>query len=811
DGDEVVYLNQLKYNPDAPLNLRVQVTDNRSPVLALYGGSCTVGSTGCMLGIDYRDVPVLTAMRQVNGTSWYLIAKMDREEFYAPLRAIAWLSSGSLLVVLLVTALTLVIKQSRREEQLVQRQLSVERESQEWYRTFFECSQDAMFTLVPPDWRYTSANAAAMRLMGVERYEDLISPFELSPEFQPDGKTSQEAAYGIHDVAMREGSHRFEWLHQRKNGEQFFASVSLTRMELREQTVVLARVRDITEQKRAQEIVLENERRFRAIFEQAPLGIALLHAPTGKFLRINDKYCEILGRTRESLLSGLDAQMVTYPEDLPKELDCMRRLRAGEVRSLTWQKRHARTDGSLIWVNITVVPMQDDGGSIPCFLAMVQDISEQKQVEEEIQRKHRQLEEASQQARAMAVQAEVANRAKSEFLANMSHEIRTPMTAIIGYADVIDDGCLGACNFGCGLLREAVFTIRRNGGHLLSLINDILDLSRVESGKMVFEYKTYSLSDIVEEVASLMRVRIDEKGLTYDTEYIGAVPETMTTDLVRLRQVLVNLVGNAIKFTQTGGVRVVIRYLPDGTKPMLQFDVVDTGIGMTADQAKRLFQPFTQADSSMTRRFGGSGLGLVIAKQMANLMGGDVVIADTQPGLGTRFRLTIPTGPLKNVRMIEDPALNAVHKSSQHKATPASLTNMLVDARVLLAEDGVDNQRLISHVLKMAGAEVVSVDNGQYALDAVADATAKNERFDVILMDMQMPVLDGYEATRALRRKGYEGTIIALTAHAMSGDREKCIAAGCNDYTTKPINRPELIKLIADSIQASKEKEAVTT
>ena len=426
-------------------------------------------------------------------------------------------------------------------------------------------------------------------------------------------------------------------------------------------------------------------------------------------------------------------------------------------------------------------------------------------MEQELRNANSYLEDLSTRAHEMAAKAEAASIAKSEFLANMSHEIRTPMTAILGYAELIADtlDCCTECptHTGCTTRienRQYLATIRRNGEHLLNVINDILDLSRVEAGRMAVEHIPCSLRAIIEEVASTMRVKATAKQLAYNTEFIGPIPETIQSDPGRLRQILINLVANAIKFTEAGGVRVIVRCVADVPKPFVQFDVVDTGIGMTEEQTSQLFNAFVQADTSMSRRFGGSGLGLAIARNLARMLGGDVSIVETQPNLGTRFRLTVATGPLKDVRMIEESMIDSTPSSEDPEAVPALTAKRAIEGIiVLLVEDSPDNQRLISQQLRSAGANVVTADNGQTGLEAALNARDSGRPFDIILMDMQMPVLDGYEATRQLRRNDYAGVIIALTAHAMAADRDKCLAAGCNAYATKPIDRSDLIRIIS--------------
>jgi len=379
----------------------------------------------------------------------------------------------------------------------------------------------------------------------------------------------------------------------------------------------------------------------------------------------------------------------------------------------------------------------------------------------------------------------------------MSHEIRTPMTAILGFTENLLDAELAESD-----RRQAIHTIHRNGTHLLELINDILDLSKIEAGKMDVERLRCAPCGLVAEVGSLVRVRVEAKKLAFDVEYVGAIPETIRTDPTRLRQILINLIGNAVKFTETGRVRLVVRFL-EADPAMLQFDVVDTGIGMDRQHAAELFKPFTQADSSTTRKFGGTGLGLAISRRLAQMLGGDVSLVDTQLGVGTRFRATVATGSLDGVTMLTDPA-TATAIGQRH--APARRDGgdgvHLRGCRILLAEDGPDNQRLISHVLRKAGAEVMVVENGQLAVDVALAVHEVGEPFDVILMDMQMPVLDGYQATAALRNKDYIGPIIALTAHAMAGDRDKCLQAGCDDYATKPIQRKKLIATIQARLHA---------
>jgi CheY-like chemotaxis protein/HPt (histidine-containing phosphotransfer) domain-containing protein len=375
----------------------------------------------------------------------------------------------------------------------------------------------------------------------------------------------------------------------------------------------------------------------------------------------------------------------------------------------------------------------------------------------------------------------------------MSHEIRTPMTSIIGYADLLLDPESSSTE------RLAhIQTIRRNGEHLLTILNDILDLSKIEAGKMTIEQVRCSPSMIIVDVASLMRVRAKDKGLFFEVHYQTPIPETIKSDPTRLRQLLVNLVGNAIKFTASGGIRILARCEnPTTASPTLTLEVVDTGIGLSDTQVAQLFQPFVQADTSTTRKFGGTGLGLAICRRLAHMLGGDIAV-DSSPGRGSSFRLTIAAGSLEGVKMFEELQEAGLPESGPLPTDVGASAPESLDCTVLLAEDGLDNQLLISTHLKRSGARVAIAENGRLAMEMALAATLAKEPYDVILMDMQMPEMDGYAATSELRRRGYTGPIVALTAHAMAGDRERCIGAGCTDYLTKPIGRSKLIATVAE-------------
>ena len=401
------------------------------------------------------------------------------------------------------------------------------------------------------------------------------------------------------------------------------------------------------------------------------------------------------------------------------------------------------------------------------------------------------LSRQNKELRDTQIRLEQANRSKSEFLANMSHEIRTPMTAILGFANLLNDSLTAPAQI------EAVETIRRNGEYLVEIINDILDLSKIEAGRLQLDRGPCSPREITAEVVNLLRLRSQAKGLSLEHAIDDGVPRIIESDALRLRQVLLNLVGNAIKFTEHGSVRIDVRLVEDrDAGELVRFDIADTGIGIQAERLSELFQPFNQGDTSVTRRFGGTGLGLALSRRLAQLLGGEIAVASV-PGQGSTFSLTVA------VSAPQDPTAPPAPGPARSTATAGGKLPRLA-ARILLAEDGPDNQRLMTFMLTSAGAELVVVENGRQAVDEVASAAAAGRPYDLVLMDMQMPVLDGYSATAELKAAGFTSPVVAVTAHAMSGDRQKCLNAGCDEVVTKPFSRAGLLEAVERCLSARK-------
>ena len=666
------------------------------------------------------------------------------------------------------------------------------RASEDRYRSLIEYGSDIVFTLTP-EGMFTYVSPNCERFVGRTQSEMTGQPFV--PWVHPDDVA---ACFEFIQFLLAGGGQReLEYRVLHKNGTYRWHACTGSKLPTGPDggVLLIGAARDITERRQAQDALQASRELFQIVTDSVE-DIISVSTPDRCSIFLSPSIVRITGFSPEEVFTTDFATRV-HPDDLSRVEAAREQNLRGEQTRIEWRSRHR--DGHYLWMETSANPVRGASGNVTLIVCCSRDITERKRLDDEFHRftseleaSRSRIEQQAAELRTAQEQADLANRAKSEFLANMSHEIRTPMTAILGFTDLLlteehwsrlPDERNGALD-----------AIQRNGEHLLKIVNDILDLSKIEAGRMTFETVPTSVRSLVADVVSTLQYRANEKGLSLTADCARDVPEIVGTDPTRLRQILMNLVGNAIKFTEVGGVRISIRHKTgDRAQPKLQFEVIDSGVGIAIANLPRLFQPFTQADASTTRRYGGTGLGLTISKRMAEMLNGELTV-NSQPGRGSTFAATIAYERALAPR----PASLDKPLPPQSSVTPSqNIYPSLDGCHVLLAEDGLDNQRLISYLLRKAGAVVQMVDNGQAAVEVVSTALAGDQRIDVVLMDMQMPVLDGYSATQLIRRMGGMLPIIALTANTMSGDRQLCLDAGCDDYLAKPIDRALLIDMVA--------------
>ena len=497
-------------------------------------------------------------------------------------------------------------------------------------------------------------------------------------------------------------------------------------------------------------------------FDRLAVGVILVDS-RDRMILTNRLFSETAGLDVAAMIGKSPSEIAWIHDEAPQEFPWIESVRTGEM--VSGHVLHLNNDGRRMTFNVNSTPIAGSG-----VMVTLENITL--------------LEENKIELAKAKDAAEQASQSKSAFLANMSHEIRTPMNAILGFTEVLRRNIERDET----KRQRHLNTIHSSGTHLLNLINDILDLSKIEADRMEVESVPCAVHRVIAEVVTVMRVRADEDNITLDYEFENAIPESILSDPARVRQILTNLIGNAIKFTEEGGVRIITRLDQQDGDAKIIMQIIDTGIGMTSEAAAKIFDPFAQADASVTRRFGGTGLGLSISKRFAEALGGEIVVT-SEPGVGSVFAVTIDAGDIDGIDLmvpnIEE--LESVSEDEEHLAIH------LPGLRVLLVDDGEENRDLMSVVLQEAGTTYATAENG---LEAVEKATEQS--WDVILMDMQMPVMDGYTATRTLRSQGYDKPIIALTAHAMQHAEQECRDAGCSGFLTKPVDFDRLIGMLAE-------------
>jgi two-component system, chemotaxis family, CheB/CheR fusion protein len=598
-------------------------------------------------------------------------------------------------------------------------------------------------------------------------------------------KTDPATVQQVREAVAKGEDCRVTLMNYRKDGTEFWNHLQITAVHDSDGTLVnfVGVQHDITEQVVAKEQARESAERIRALLDSTAEGIYGLDSE-GRCTFCNRACLEMLGYDRAEQLIGKDMHALVHHscqagKPLVKE-DCLiyHAIRSGEKVNVDsdffW-----RADDTCFPVEFWSHPIERDGRITGAVVTFV-DTTQRRQHREELQL-------ANEAANA-------ANRAKSQFLANMSHELRTPMAVVMGFADILleesDDP----------RVLERVSVIRRNGEYLLKLMNDILDLSRVEVGALKLEKNNCDLRDLLLDLRDMMQVRAAEVGRPIHFHFPPFLPNSITTDRARVRQVLVNLIGNAIKFSPNGRVDVTVDMSQLGDQPAIRFIVADNGIGMSEIQKQCIFQPFSQANETVAKAFGGTGLGLSISKRLIDSLGGTLEIDSTE-GFGSTFIATFPadpTGPMLPFRLA-----NSDNKSP----VSSNLEKISLDAKVLLADDMRDVRYVARHFLEKAGASVTVVENGRDAVDVIQAAVDNDSTFDLAIIDMQMPEMSGLEAIEELRKRNIDIPAIALTADAMKGTRRRVLDAGFDEYLAKPITASALLRTSLNVIHRSRQSK----
>ena len=685
------------------------------------------------------------------------------------------------------------------------------------FRTLFESSPDPAWII--DNNHFVECNQAAVSMLGYSSKEALFNthPSELSPEYQPDGESSFSKAERMMSIALEQGLNRFEWVHRRFDGSTFFAEVTLSAITMQGKPLIYCVWRDISERKHAEETIRrdrEQQATLRRLLETVHRGGALeetLDECLKQLLAVS--WLSILPKGGIFLMDdGGQILRLVVSRDLSPEIRtfCARVPlglchcgRAAATRQMQYahcvDEQHEITypgiadhghysvpimsGNLLLGVLVLYLPTGFKRDAIKeQFISSVTDILagfiSRKQTEAELSEHRIHLEELVSTRTSELVsarnEAERLAKVKSEFLANMSHEIRTPLNAVLGMAKI---GLRNAGNQPC---REHFHHILDSGQHLLGIINDILDLSKLDAGRIKLETHPFQLVPAMEQAINLVAGHAREKGLTLSTNLAADLPTWVSGDSLRLRQVLANLLSNAVKFTHQGGVTLTVSR--EGQTTL--FTVADTGIGINPEQIARLFTPFEQADSSTTRKYGGTGLGLAISHNLATLMGGEITVQSV-PDKGSSFTLRLPLP-------VSVPSIPAIAEH-QHHALPGA--KRLAGLKVLAAEDVEVNRLILEDLLVHEGAQVQFAVNGKEALEQLEEAGVSS--FDVVLMDIQMPVMDGHEAARRIRDLSSGLPVIGLTAHALPEERQRCLDSGMLERVTKPVDIDTLVDAIS--------------
>lgn|GEM_PF-2281492 len=636
------------------------------------------------------------------------------------------------------------------------------RKSEERYRILFEATKEAILITSPLEDTFLSANPAALKLFGLASAEQLRNPniLLLSPPTQPDGQPSERKRAEVVAIALREGSHRFEWLHRRLDGQEFIAEVLLNRVQLDGEILLQASIHDISARKRAEESLTRAAAEINDLYDNAPCGYHSLNAD-GCFTRINNTELKGLGYTREELI-GRNVLTLLPPGQVEKYRKGFQQLElTGRLNGL--ELDFHRKDGTLLSVMISATTVTDKEGHILEIRGTAIDNSERKKITEELQVALRKAGEAS--------------RAKGEFLARMSHEIRTPMNAILGYTQLLHrDHSLSS------EAKNKLAIINQSGENLLAILNSVLDLAKIEAGRMTVLPVVFNLTELVHDLMHLFGPPAEAKKISLHLTQVGHIPSVIRADQNKIRQILINLLANAVKFTQTGGVSIEVSVQPHATGSLgLAVNVADTGPGIAPEEMGRLFEKFEQTSTGLNSHTG-TGLGLAISRQYARLLGGDITV-QSQPGQGSTFRMEIP------VELVAGTDL-------QPSKTTEELLHLIIGEptrRILIVDDQAENRELLAELLNLAGFETRTAGT-------VADARHLRSTWlpHLLLVAWQNPGSNGKDAIRELRADttAPPSKIIGISSPAEFAEEAATRAAGADDFLTWPVNYQEMLTKI---------------
>ncbi|MEN9824639.1 MAG: hypothetical protein RI953_384, partial [Pseudomonadota bacterium] len=586
------------------------------------------------------------------------------------------------------------------------------------------------------------------------------------------GKTLQSL-----DMADEKAFHEETTRRIKKSGQGFWASVLLTSLpsESHWPKNYCVVIRNISDYKREEKELHEWKKRFEQLAENVKEAFWIYDVRAASLVYISPVFKPLLGIEPEiGDLFFSEVLRRVHPADITVARNFISDLTLGHDSIVEF--RVIATGGMTHWLSFKSFAVRDSGGRAHRIVGVAEDVTESKNAQIA-------LKEAKEAA-------DAANKAKSEFLANMSHEIRTPLGAIMGFAELV-----GNFQNSDEERKAALQAIIRNGRQLSKIIDEILDLSKVEAGKLEIEEEEIELFPFINDVTTLLSLQAREKGIALNIERNGLVPKFIRTDGTKFRQILINIVGNAVKFTDRGSVSINVSAELHESNSRLFVKVSDTGPGLIPQQQLRLFQPFVQADSSTRRRFGGTGLGLVLSRKLARLLGGDLQLLWSQEGQGSCFEISVQIGPAKRLKLVSELEGNDAHLQN---AVRPKVSPRLDGSHILVVDDAPDNRLIVQKFLSHAGASVEHAEDGRTAAEL-----ALKHNFDLVVMDIQMPDFDGYETVSYLRRRGYNKPIIALSAHAMREDRERSLATGFNEHLTKPVDRKILLGRIESLLRTS--------